>query len=278
MSDIEITWRGLTIGGDSDVDVHSITGWDDLDAVDDRLDEPRARGHGDHPGELYSRARIVTARGEILTRSARDQLALAVQAATPVASSAGELAVTTFGRRLTAGARLIRRSVPVEDDYASGRVPFTLQWKCPDPLRYGPELSAETGLPTSGTGLTYPLAYPLDYGTPGATGRITLANDGTADAGIQLAVRGALPEGWEVSAGGDRLRYPTPVPAGQVIDIDTDTGSVLVEGTADRRGELTIADWILVPAGGEVTLQFTSLGGAYDPAARLTARWKPASW
>jgi hypothetical protein len=53
---------------------------------------------------------------------------------------------------------------------------------------------------------------------------------------------------------------------------------VLAEGSADRRGELTVADWLLVPAGTALTCQFTSLGGAYDPYARLTGVVRPTYW
>jgi hypothetical protein len=278
VTDPEVLWRGLTLGGDTDIDVHSVTGWDDLDDVDTSLDSPRGRGHGDIPGDLYARARIVTVRGAITNRARRDELAQAILAVTPVTSPVEDLTIDTLGQWLTAGARLVRRSLPVEEDYASGHIPFALAWRCPDPRRYGAERTASTALPDGGGGLSYPLSYPLDYGTPGVTGRITLANPGTADAPILLGITGGLTAGFEVSASGQRLRYPTPVPAGQTIDIDTDTGTVLIEGTADRRGELTVADWLLIPAQSSLTVQFTSLGGARDPNARLTARWKPTYW
>jgi hypothetical protein len=272
MGDIEILWRGLTLGGDTDIDVHEITGWDDLDHIDDSLDQARSRGHGDHPGEMYSRARIVTVRGAIASRALRDSLASSVLAVTPVSSDVEELAVSTFGQTLTAGARLLRRSLPVGEDYASGHVPFALQFKCPDPLRYGLERLLFTGLPTAGTGLS----YPLSYGTPAATGRITLSNPGTAAAAVLLEVTGAFPQGFETSADGQRIRYTAPVPGRQVVTIDTGAGTVLAEGTADRRGELTLAEWFLVPADGVLTVQLSSLGGAAD--GTLTARWAPTYW
>ena len=153
-----------------------------------------------------------------------------------------------------------------------GRFGWSAQWRCPDPLRYGPPQAAQsTGLPTSGGGLAWPLFTDgfLDWGQPGDPGQITLTNPGTADAPIPLRVTGPLPGGFEVSADGGRLTYPTDVPAGQTIWIDTGDGSVLAEGTADRRLNLTRADWLLVPAGGSMTLQFTGLG-AYSADARLT--------
>lgn len=287
MADLEVTWRGITLGGDAlpDVDVEQISGWDDLPDLQD-MSQPRTRGHGDHPGDLFSQARVVTVTGTIASRRARDTLARVLMAGSPVSSPVEPLTIETFGRSLTAGARLVRRSLPVGENYAAGNVPFVLQWRCPDPLRYGPEQSLSTGLPTSAGGLVFPLfgSGALNWGPPDASGQLTLVNPGTADAGIDLAVTGGLQAGFEVSAAGERITYPTAVPAGQTVDIDTAAGTVLVEGTADRRGELLRADWFLVPAAapdgtpGSLTLQFTSLGGPYDPAARLTARWKETTW
>jgi hypothetical protein len=275
--DTQVTWRGLTIGGGGNgFHVAEITGWDDLpDPVD--MSQPRVRGHGDHVGDLYSQARIVLVTGTIADRAARDTLAGALLTAGPLTSTVEDLTVDTLGRALTAGARLIRRSLPVGDDYPSGVIPFALQWRCPDPLRYGAPQTAATGLPAAGGGLTYPLAYPLGYGAAGQTGQITLPNAGTADTTIVFTVTGPLPAGFELSAAGRRITYPVAVPAGQTITVDTAAGSVLVEGTSDRRASLTSAGWLTVPAAGSLTVQFTSLGG-YDPAATVTATWRAAHW
>jgi Phage tail protein len=274
VADTEITWRGLTLGGDSPYVVQSVSGWDDLPEVRS-LSAARARGHGEHVGDQFGGARIVTVEGKV-AGGARDELVRALQDAAPVSSDLEPLTVNMFGRHLTAGARVVRRALTVGLTYGVGETPFALQWRCPDPLRYGPARTASTGLPTSGTGLAYPLTYPLDYGTLGNPGQITLANEGTADAPVVFDVTGPL-GGFEISAGGRRITYPTAVPAGQTVTVDTGAGTVVVEGTSSRRAHLTAADWLHVPAGTALTVQFTSLGGT-DPAATLTARWSAAYW
>jgi hypothetical protein len=248
VADTRVTWRGLDLGGGNDYHVEAITGWDDLPDLSD-LSAARARGHGDHVGDLYSQARIVTVTGSIANRAARNTLAQAVLAATAVSSAVENLTVDTMGQALTTGARLTRRSLPVGDDYPSGIIPFALQWRCPDPLRYEATQTATTGLPFAGGGLAYPLAYPLDYGAASTPGQITLTNGGTADTPIVFTVTGPLLSGFEISAAGQRITYPVAVPTGQTITIDTGNGSVLVEGTSDRRADLTSADWLQVPAG-----------------------------
>jgi hypothetical protein len=277
VADLEIAWGGLTIGTEGGpYIVEELSGWDDLPEVTS-YDTPRSRGHGDHVGDQFARSRVVTVSGSIANRAARDALALALQTVTPVTSTVEDLSIETLGRSLTAGARLIRRALPVTENYASGLIPFALQWKCPDPLRYGPELSASTGLPSSSGGLAFPVTFPANFGATGDLGLITLPNDGTAATPVRFTVSGPLSGGFELSGDGGRIAYPVEVPAGQAVTIDTGRGSVLVEGTSDRRASLTAADWLQVPAGGSLTVQFTSLG-AYDAAATLTAQWRPAYW
>lgn len=277
MADTEITWAGLTLGGDSDYSVLSITGWEELAGLTD-MSAARVRGHGDHLGDQFSQARIVTVTGEIVDSVDRDSLARALESVTSVRSGLQDLTIELFGQALTAQGRIVQRALTIGQEYDFGAVPFALQWRCPDPLRYGPAVTTSTGLPTTSGGLVYPLTYPLSYGSAGSSGQLTLTNSGTADAPILFVVSGSLPNGFEISAAGQRLTYPAAVPSGQPVTIDTGSGSVTVEGTADRRTTLTNADWMQVPAMSSLTVQFTSLGGTYDPAANLTASYRPAYW
>lgn len=282
MADGEITWGGLVLGGDTDYAISEISGWEDLADVTD-LSVARVRGHGDHVGDIYARGRVVTVMGQIADSVDRDALAQALRAATPVSSEVTDLSVDLLGQALTAGARLVRRTVTIARTYDVGEIPFALQWRCPDPLRYGQsQPPVSTGLPTSSGGLSYPLAYPLDYGTAGTPGQVTLTNEGTAPAPFVFEVFGGsttgLPGGFELSAGTQRLVYPTAVSPGETLTGDTAAGTLVAEGTADRRGFLTVADWMQVPAGGSLTIQFTSLGG-FDAAASFTVpSFRSAFW
>jgi hypothetical protein len=282
VADLEIAWKGITLGGDnSSYLVTDMTGWDELPGLTD-LSTARVRGHGDYLGDQFSQSRTVTVTGTIVDDpSVRNALATALQDATLVTSALDTLTITVFGRQLSADARITRRSVTAGPMYGVGVVPFALQWKCPDPLRYGPpQPSVSTGLPTSGGGLVYPLVYPLSYGAAGTPGQVTLTNTGTAPAPFVATVTGSLPNGFQVSSGtGQRIRYETTVPSGETLTIDTGEGTIVAQGTADRRGNLTIADWIQVPPLSSITLQFSSLGGSYDPTAMLTVpAFQSASW
>lgn len=240
----------------------------------------RVRGDGSHDGPLYLQGRQVTLTGNV-TAQTSDGLQAAMDVVAGLlmqGDRTGTLVVseTTRGQALQAGCRVSTqpRAKRIAELVATWEVPLF----CADPLRYGPTLTATIGLPVAGAGISYPITYPLSYGTPTGTGQIVLSNPGTSDTPIVFTVTGSLPSGFSISVGAQQLVYPVAVPTGQPVVIDTGAGTVLVEGTADRRVNLTQADWIQVPSRSSLTVQFTSLGGAYDPAASLSASWAPAYW
>lgn len=262
-------------------DLEEIEGW--FGGLGVRGDtEDRAGSDGSFDGQAYFASRTVTLAGSL---DAPDPAALlaAMRRLSGVLASrrTGTLLVDELATGISRSARC-RLEV---QGRARRTGECTADWEltvfCPDPLRYGPAQTVSTGLPMTGGGLAWPLFAGgfLDWGPPGDPGQVTLANGGTADSPILFRVTAGpleLPAGFEISADGRRLTYATPVPAGQTIWIDTAAGTVLAEGTADRRSNLVRADWLLVPAGGELTCQFTSLGGAYDVGAQLVAQWAEA--
>ncbi|SNR33144.1 phage tail family protein [Blastococcus mobilis] len=288
MGPTSILWGGLTLatGQDGPYRLTSLEGWEELPPA--RYDkQSRTNAHGAHPSRVFSDERLVIVEGFCWSATERDALLAQLQAATPFQDDEQPLTVTAAGRTLSASAQLLQaRPMLLKGQWGIGRFGWLLQWRCPDPLRYGPPRTVATPLPAPGGGLQYNLYKTgfLDYGQPGTLGRVTLTNAGTAPAPILFGVRGGLEQGWEISAAGDRLRYVAPVPSGQVIEVDTAVGTVMVEGTASRRSSLVISDWLYVPRAapdgtpGELTVQFTSLGGSRDPAAELSATSSDVYW
>lgn len=292
MNPTSLLWRDLTLatGRDAPYRIHTLEGWEDRPPA--RYDkQPRSRGHGTHRSTLYSDERTVTVEGWCHSAEERDELLFGLQAVGAYAEDddTEPLTVTAAGRTLWAGGQLLEaRPMLTRGQWGIGRFGWLLQWRCPDPLRYGAARTSEpVGLPTAGGGLTYPLSYPLSYGAAGSTGRVTLTNAGTAPAPVVLAVRGDLPGGVELSsaATGERLTYVAPIPGAQVVEFDTAAGTVLVEGTSSRRAALTAADWLHVPArdrrtgeAGELTVQLTSLSTVTAGGAQLTATTQDTYW
>jgi hypothetical protein len=278
-----VAWRGLTLGNGTLYRLDTVEGWEER-PPGRYNNTPRTRAHGSHRSQVLADERIVTVTGWAFTPEQRDELLEQLQDVSGFGDvdDTEPLTITAAGRTLTAGAQLIR-AVPSlnRGQWGAGWFGWLLQWRCPDPLRYGPARTVgPVGLPTDGGGLTYPLSYPLGYGTAGETGRVALANAGTAPAPIVFAVRGDLPGGAELSAAatGQRLTYAQPIPGQQLVEIDTAAGTVLVEGTSSRRAALISADWLHVPARSQLTVQFTSLSLEHAGTAQLVATTQDTYW
>lgn len=274
--DYQLDLDGLLVGQGTEFGLKYLKGWRGQPPMR-TSDVPRANAHGVFEGEDLADARLVEFAVDVLTASPANLLALQRRT---IPGRRMTLWVRTPGEPpLSAQVRARRAPVDVDVAFELGLTEVVVQLAAPDPRRYalaaGP---GPVGLPTSGAGLVYPLVYPLDYGALGATGQTQLTNNGTADAPVVLVVTGPLPMGFEISSGARRLRYPVEVPAGSSIRLSSADGSVLLDGASDRRRDLTVAQWFGVPALSTVALQFVSLGGAYDPAAQLTATVTPAYW
>lgn len=286
-----VVWRGLTLSSAAGepFGVRSVQGWDELPGS--RIDSAsRPQGHGRFDADVWADERIVTVGGQILSqdRDALLQQLASVMTWPSQASAAEELTITRAGRTLTAFARLSAFRTPTDLDWAVGLVPFAIEWRCPDPLRYGALVSAVTGFPVRSGGLRFPLysdgagedVGALYYGeSSGSTGRALLANEGTADTWPQFVITGPVDSsGFEiVTVGtGARLRFSASVPAGSQLVLDAATGSAVIDGTADRGGRLTWRDWAPIPAGGSSEFAFVPLGATSEATLTVTAR--PAFW
>lgn len=162
--------------------------------------------------------------------------------------------------------------------------PLGLQYQavvaCPDPYKYGPLMSAATGLPSPPpSGLAFPLFTTtgfLDFGLPGDPGQVTLTNPGTTDAFLTFAISGPVLGGFSLTdvASGRQITYAGDVPGGStVLIVDSATGRATLNGS-DRSGELTSKQWWSVPPGGSSTVQFATFGAAGQTGS-LTASLSP---
>lgn len=155
---------------------------------------------------------------------------------------------------------------------------FTLLMLATDPRRYGPEVSATTGLPTSGTGYVWPAAWPADWGSGGDPGRATVENVGRAQSWPVLEVTGGLSEGVELVeiATGSILRLDRVIPLGSTVVFDARRGRAYLDVPSnDVTGFLTRREWWPVPASQSRTVQFNALG-AVTGTPTLTVRVSPA--
>ena len=178
-----VTWRGVTLSSDrsSPFGIRTVAGWDELpDARFERLARPGA--HGVFATPVLSDERIVTLGGQIISAD-RDALLAELRGAMTWGAGGGltdELRVSRAGRTLTTQARLTGFKTPTDANWGIGVVPFVIEWRCPDPLRYADAVSESTGFAAATGGLAFPLFTDgvdevghLDFGEQGSSGRVS---------------------------------------------------------------------------------------------------------
>ncbi|WP_346012327.1 hypothetical protein [Streptomyces sp. SID3343] len=279
----QVEWSGLVLGTDP-LRLRSLEGWEELPDLDDASVLYSGR-HGSAVGPLLAQSRTVTA--EVIVRVSADQVGAtvaALNAATGVRTDEQPLVVWLDSRGpLLAYGRVIRRRLPVDRAYRVGTiVGVTLQWLCSDPRRYElAEQVAVTGLPQAESGLTFPLTWPLDWGTPAVPGSVDVVNAGTAPSSPTIEFRGPTdrPSCVRLSDGA-RLEYDVTLAASETLTIDTAAGSVLLNG-ADRLYTATARsvpeEWFVLEPG-STDLAYRAAPGSTDPAATMTVRWRSAHW
>ncbi|TAK89382.1 MAG: hypothetical protein EPO06_12025 [Burkholderiaceae bacterium] len=175
-------------------------------------------------------------------------------------------------------ARCERDAIPTDRAWSLGHERATVQWVASDPRRYMlDELSASVGLPgaTSG-GLVFPLVFPLVFGDNPTPSAMVLNNPGTVATYPLYTVTGPAPGPIITNIDtGQVLAFASSftVNDGDRLTVDTDQRTVLLNGVSRRDQLITAQWWALEP--GSTTVSFDS-AGAYNPTARLTARWRGA--
>lgn len=276
---LQMEWRGTLWGWPvSSVGFTDLSGW--LDAPDLRGENAARPGrHGAYPGQKRAGERTIEVE---LTVLAEDYTALqAIRNAANFAEDPQEEALVAWFGTDTAQlvyARLERCKVPTDRDWSLGHHRATLQWVATDPRRYSvAEHSLTLGLPSTATGgLSFPLAFPLSFGSGSGAGQLSVLNAGPAATWPILEIAGPVtgPTVINASTGQQLVFDPTfVIDDGQTLVIDTDARAVTVSGVS-RRNRLMIAQWFPLAAGTTAITWATT--GLYDPGAGLTVRWRDA--
>jgi hypothetical protein len=150
---------------------------------------------------------------------------------------------------------------------SSRKFAYSLDIVAVDPFRYGDADQVTTGLPTPGTGHTWPMVWPISWGTPGNPGRLTLTNPGTAVAWPIFQIQGGVQDGFELEEVGTGrvIRFDQTVLVGSTVELNPRVGTVFVDGVS-RSTFLTRRDWFSIPPGGTTQVQFRALGEPFgDP-------------
>ncbi|WP_374986311.1 phage tail protein [Streptomyces fradiae] len=291
--DGQIQWAGLLMGPGTpyQIDRSGITGWDDLPTLDTG-DVPRPDRHGAWPGAVWAQPRLVTATVWLVPPTAAEaaDTTAAFRAATGPEGGERWLAVRLHGETLAVRARVSRRVVPQDRAYlrqGTGRA--SLQWTATDPRRFSTvRREGQALLPVPEPGLEWEneagsgLEWPVEWGGDAGAGSFTAVNEGGAAAHPVIEFRGPVRRPTLSRLGdGGRLQYDIVLGAGEVLTVDTEAGTVLLNGTASRLYTATSTSmpeqlFRLEPGG--TTLAFRSEDLTPDPSASVTVRWRDAHW
>jgi hypothetical protein len=277
-----LVFDGTAASGPTGWFLGDLTGWYDAPSSKSGPDS-RPQAHGSFGVAVnYRGSRVVSVEGSYAGGSmadaevARQQLAALQADGSPATFKYTE---PSLGSRTLNGAVLVNGpTIPAR--LFSPFFTFAFDVLAPDPKKYGDEVTNSTGLPVPGTGITYPITYPLAYGTPGADGRVTIRNTGTTESYPTFEVSGALVGGFSlVEVGtGRQIRFVRDIPDGSKVVINSRTGRAYIDVPAnDVSAFLTVTDWWAVPAGGSSVVQFSALGSS-SGTPTLLARLAPAFW
>lgn len=280
-----VTVGGMTFGIFDDTlltgwTFSNIQGWYDGPSVRTQY-VPRAGANGSFDTAVYRDVRTITLTGTYVGTSYADAVVQSRALAACLGDgSAGPLTVDGISATVRIAAEPVLAWIG--DNSAFG---FAVSFAAVDPRKYGATISAVCGMPATGGGLVFPLfivSGVITWGTVPAPQVDTLTNSGTAPSPVTFTVAaGATPltGGFQIAeqVTGNVLRYVDDLPAGSSVVIDSSTGNVTLNGTADRRGSLSIAQWTQIPAGSTRVFTLGGLGG-FSSTATLTAVTRPAYW
>ncbi|MXM68302.1 hypothetical protein GR925_33990 [Streptomyces sp. HUCO-GS316] len=282
----QVQYGELLLGAGTPYLWRGITGWEDLPALDSGT-VPRSDAHGAFPGGLLAQARTIGLDGLIIRapRASVGAVVGALNAGTvPVEDERPFVAWLDDRGPLLAYARATRRAVPASLGYRLGTITGgALEFVATDPRRYElTERAASAALPMSEPGLSWPLTWPLNFGTPGSTGALTAVNAGDAATHPVFEFRGPVTRPALTNLNtGDVIEYDIPLAAGDMLTVDTLPGTVTLNGTASRIYTATsrsAPEQTFTLAPGTTNLIFRAAPGSNDPTASATVRYRSAYW
>jgi hypothetical protein len=250
--------------------------WYGVDNVDLALEKRPSAPGAFAPRQTFPDAKVISVEGQFFgaTRAAglqmREDLAALYNEGLPVTMTVADDLRTT-SREVLVESVTFPWTIHPEFE-------FTIDVTARDPRRYGVEASLATTLGESGEGMTWPISWPLDWGSIGATGRVVIANDGNAATMPRYVVAGGdMPDGFVIAnlTTGERLTYLGPVNDYTAVTLDTATRAAFINGTAPGSRWLASPEWWSVPKRSSVEVAFVARGSTTGSPI-LTVYTRPA--
>jgi hypothetical protein len=143
---------------------------------------------------------------------------------------------------------------PWSTDLRTGRIKFQIILKCEDPTVYDNHTvtSQSTGMAVIGTGRGYDKSFNYGYGAipDGAAGAVIVSNSGNKPVPGLIRITNASMPVVQNDNNGRWLAFNITLAEGDFLDIDLRNRTVMLNGTANRRGTLKGGSrWFLLDPG-----------------------------
>lgn len=282
--DGQLEFNGYVLGDNNKTFMDQITGWDDLPGVDSG-NTARSNSHGAWVGKKLANQRIITWSGRFSPPDPNtwaDELrALRTAFSLPIDTEELPLVIQSIGEKKLVFGSVVQRSIPMDRAYGYFGANVSIQFECSDPRRYSlGENSWTLELPpVVSVGLTYPLSYPLYYGEEVTSSSGTLFNDGDIVTPLTMTFYGPVTNPSLLNlTHGTKMEFEINLAADEYLEVDTRTGTVLLNGIADRLYTRTSTSSPLMSFGllpGDNEMQITA--SSWNSPASVGISWRDAT-
>ena len=255
--------------------LQTLDGWDSPDVRAEFTE--REGDHGAWSSPVYLGSRPITLGGTIVAPS-RPALETAMDQLREAAGLTDT--VLTVAETVPKQATVRRSGKPLMQYLTPNKATYSVMVTAGDPRRYSTTLQSQTtGLPVTSGGLTPPFTFPITFSATGGPGQVTAVNSGDFETRPVLTLAGPVvaPLVSAIYPDGSvrQLVYSQDLATGDVLTIDTDAHTVLINGGVSRRRFMTVSgSWPTIGAGQSVNYLFQS--NTYSATATLTVSWRSA--
>lgn len=279
-TDWEMEFRDLLMGGATEFNILEISGLLSMPEIVS-ADQSRLRRHGLRAGDDFLAGRSITVRLEVYGSdeaaftTAIQNLKTALRPGIDEAPLVFQLPSVGGGAKVRVNARVRNVDWPVTLNHFFRKDEILVEFYSTDPRLYANAISSDSAtLPTAGGGLTFDATADFSFGATSTGGELTLTNAGAWQTPVVFRIDGPVQTPRIIHNGlNQELELDLTVATGDYILLDSESRTVLLNGTASRYSDLTSdSRWFdLEPGDNQISFR-----GATTAAGSLAATWRSA--
>lgn len=279
--DWQLEYNGLLLGAGTN---YRISSYEGLASIPDirASDRTRLRRHGMLPGSDFLGGRsivlnfIVLADTESEFSAAMQAFKLALMPCTDEMPLSFQIpAAVGAGGVKVANVRARRIAAPINRRWAVLAPEVAVEFFATDPRIYADtQQYLAASLPIAGGGATFNATFNWVFGTVTGAGSIQANNSGTFPTPVELVIAGPVTNPRIENLTQDKtLAFTLTLATGESLTVNTDTRTVMLNGTASRYSSLDSgSEWFdLQPGINEIRFAAST-----NTAATMTAYWRSA--